>query len=1136
MKMKVYPFEKRVAATHLPKDVGKCLSKLVLSGLLLSGFIGTAMAQRITLKEHNSSMYSILEKIRKQANADLIGDLALLKNSKPVSIQVKDKEIELVLREIAAGQDVDLVFRNNTILVRRKEPTPGKTNNERPAGRKTETTEQRQITVEGRVQDASGKPLSGVSIKVLRSPRNGVLSDANGKFYVVLLNESLDLGFSMVGYESQQVEVTTDKPLVVTMRQVDNRIEETVVTGYNRVRRENFTGAATMVTRQELEKFNSTNIFTVLQSLDPSFKVDERVAAGSNPNVMPQINIRGVSSVGEYAVNAPLIIMDGFEVPLTTLYDIDVNRIESISILKDASSTSLYGSRGGNGVVVIETRLPKDGKFTVTYDMKPSVSMVDLSDYNLMNAREKLQYEKLADLYTSKSEDGSFNLIQQEFYNNLLAKREQDIQGGTDTYWLKQPVRNTFSINHSLRMEGGGNGVRYSLEGGYFDSKGVMKDSGRKRGNAGFTLIYRIPNVITFRNVATYLYSKAYQSPYGEFKTYTLLNPYEKIYDEQGNYNVRFGELGQWYTWGPTLFNPLYNASLGFRDDEVNQTLQNNMSIEWFALPKLLVRASGMIVREMREIDRYKSPFHTDYTAVIDANLKGSYTFGNQNFTKYEGKLDMQYSNKFDKHQLVANAIAEIRSENTVGNSNTVTGYVDDRFMTPQMALQYEAGSLPRSTSLPVRSVGFLGSLFYTYDNKYNVSGTLRSDGASIYGSQNRFGTFWSAGFSYNMHNETWFKNNFLTRMRWYVNAGTSSTVSNFNVGMVSTSYNFITGRNYYNQYAAIYTGQGNPAVRWPEQQQRSVGGEFGIKGDLLKLDLSFYERTTNRMISTIDVAPSFGFYEDRFFQNFGKVQNKGFEAMANWRVLNNTTKDLSWYLSVGAVQNRSKLKEISNELRALNESLVTKDKDGNVIQPGQFYQEGQSLSVIRAVPSLGIDPANGRELYRDRNGNVTYTWNANNQQVVGNSEATLYGNVGTTVNYKGLSVQVIGNYSLGADTYNQTLMDKIENNDAYQNADRRVLEERWKQPGDISKYKAIGDLSATQPSSRFVQTESFLRLSTINVNYSFSNEILKKYKLERLRLNFSMNDVLRWSTVRMERGINYPYAREFNFGVMVQF
>ncbi|GHE35793.1 SusC/RagA family TonB-linked outer membrane protein [Sphingobacterium griseoflavum] len=1135
MKWKFNHFGKRMADTFLPKDFSSCLSILALCGLLLSGFIGTVTAQRITLHEKKSSMYSILEKIRKQANVDLIGDLSLLENSKPINIQVEDIDIELVLREIATGQDVDLIFRNNTILVCRKKPLPNSANKNQLEPAKHQIKEQRQLRVEGRVSDVVGNPLVGVSIKIIGRARYDILSGENGQFYVTA-NEPVELLFSMVGYESQQFKVVREELIQVTMRQVEHKIDEAVVTGYTRVRRDNFTGAATMVTRQELEKFNSTNIFTVLQALDPSFKVDERVNAGSNPNVMPQINIRGVSSVGEYAVNAPLIIMDGFEVPITTLYDIDVNRIETISILKDASSTSLYGSRGGNGVVVIETRLPKDGKFTVNYDMKPSVSMVDLSDYNLMNAAEKLAYEKFADLYTSKSGDAAWDLIQQEHYDNLLAKREQNLLSGVNTYWLKQPIRNTLSINHSLRMEGGENGVRYSLEGGYFDNSGVMKESGRTRGNAGFTLIYRMPNALTFRNVATYLYTKAYDSPYGNFESYTLLNPYEKIYDDQGKYNIRFGELGRWYNWGTTIFNPLYNAGLGFRSDQASQTLQNNMSIEWFAWPKLTIRASGTVVRTSSDIDKYKSPFHTDYTNITEASLKGGYTFGNQNFTKYEGRVDLQYSNNFGRHQFVANTVAEIRKQNAVGNLHTVTGYVDDRFMTPQMALQYAIGSLPTSTSLPVRSVGFLGSLFYTYHNKYNVSSTLRSDGASIYGTQNRFGTFWSAGFSYNMHNEEWFKNNILSRLRWYLNAGTSSTVSEFNVGMVSTSYNFLSGRNYYSQYAAIYSGQGNPAVRWPEQQQRSIGAELGVKGDFLKVDVSFYDRITNRMISTVNVAPSFGFYDHKFSQNLGKVQNKGFEAMANMRILNNYAKDFSWYISLGAVRNRSQLKEISNELRTLNESLVKKDEKGHVIQPSQFYQQGQSLGVIRAVPSLGIDPANGRELFRDRNGNVTYVWDANNQQVVGNTEASVFGNVGTSVNFKGLSIQIIGNYSLGGDIYNQTLMNKIENNIAYQNADRRVLEERWRQPGDKTRYKAIDDQSFTQPSSRFIQTESYLRLSTINVNYSFSNVILNRFALERLRLNFSMNDMFRWSTVRMERGISYPYAREFNFGVMVQF
>ncbi len=174
--------------------------------------------------------------------------------------------------------------------------------------------------------------------------------------------------------------------------------------------------------------------------------------------------------------------------------------------------------------------------------------------------------------------------------------------------------------------------------------------------------------------------------------------------------------------------------------------------------------------------------------------------------------------------------------------------------------------------------------------------------------------------------------------------------------------------------------------------------------------------------------------------------------------------------------------------------------------------------------------------MYRALNGDVTYTWDARNQVVVGNKEADLYGNIGTSFNYRGLSVQVIGNYSIGGDIFNETLMNKIENNKPYVNGDKRILEERWREPGDIAKYKSISDQSTTQISNRFVQNESFLRLSAINVNYDFRSAVLERLKLQRLKLNFSMNDALRLSTVRMERGITYPYAREYNLGVMIQF
>ncbi len=1110
---------------------GYSLPILILLILVSSSVLGRAIAQVITLKEKNATLVEVLEKISKQTKSDLVGDLNLLEKTKPVTINVQKAPIEQVLNDLAKDQPVRLIFKNKTIIISEK-----KGNSKAQFSSNMTTTRQEQMELTGLITNTKGEPLEGVTVQLADGGKILGQSGKNGQ-YAILVSPNATLSFRMLGFESLTLPVAGKSEINIQLKQVDQVIEETVVTGYGTLRRENFTGAAKTITRKEIEKFNTGNVFSMLQALDPSFKVDERVEAGSNPNVLPEINIRGISSVGEYAVNAPLVILDGFEVALNTLYDLDVNRIESISLLKDASSTSMYGSRGGNGVIVIETRLPKDGKFTITYDAKPNMSFVDLSDYNLMNASEKLEYERLAGVYISSTETPEWNLMEQEMYNNLYNERLKNVKSGVDTYWLKQPVRNSFSVNNSIRMEGGSNDVRYSLEGNYHDYKGVMKESGRTRGGAGFNLIYRIPNVITFRNIATYQYTKGYESPYGNFDYYAKLNPYEKIYDENGQYNIRFGELGQFYSFGPVpLFNPIYNSQLGFKNESITQFISNNLSLEWFINSQFTLRGKGAISRLIANHDQYTSPFHTRFYDVTDPTLKGEYAFGDSSQMAYEGRLELQYSNSINKHQINASVVSEARSSNVLGNSHIVSGYADDRFITPQMALGYKVNSLPVSISRPVREVGFLGSLFYTYDNRYNASFTARSDGASIYGQDNRFGTFWSAGLSYNIHNERWFNKGFINRLRVFGNIGTNSTVNNFNAGMVSTSYNFESGMYYNNQYAAMYAGQGNSSVRWPEQKQTSLGLDITFLDNLLNLNVSVYDRTTNRMISAVTVAPSFGFARNTFFQNLGKAQNRGFEVLANSRIYQDTQNDFSWYLTAGAVQNRSKLLEISNELRELNNSLIKTDASGNVIAPSTYYEEGQSLTVIRAVPSLGIDPATGRELYVDREGNSTYTWRPSNQVVVGNEEPDLYGSLGTAVNYKGFSVQINSLYSLGADVFNRTLMDKIENNSPYVNADKRVLEERWKEPGDQAKYKSISDLSVTQVSSRFVQNENFWRLASINVNYNFGTAILEKYKLQRLKLNFSMNDPFRFSSVRMERGLTYPYAREYNFGVMVQF
>lgn len=488
------------------------------------------------------------------------------------------------------------------------------------------------------------------------------------------------------------------------------------------------------------------------------------------------------------------------------------------------------------------------------------------------------------------------------------------------------------------------------------------------------------------------------------------------------------------------------------------------------------------------------------------------------------------------KHSFTVLAIGELIASNTDYKNHYYLGFADDRFMNSSQALRYDPdNTLPEVSSIPERLISFAGNFTYTFDDKLHASGSYRLDGSSKFGSENPYGQFYSFGLAYNLHKEKWFQNNVVRNLKIFANTGINGSDS-FSANMTSTSYSFVSNSVYLSQYAAVYASQGNENLRWPKITQNSGGIEFMLFDNLVNFRGNYYNKITTDMISTISVAPSYGFAGNTYYQNLGKVRNRGFEIASNFQVYKNIAKEMSWFVNVSAVQNRSLLLEISDELRALNESMIITDENGLILKPAQYYEQGQPLQNILAVRSLGIDPATGRELYLDYMGNPTFTWDANDQMIVGNREPDLFGTFGSTFNYKRFSVQVIFNYSLGGDVYNSTLMDKIENNNPYVNADIRVLEDRWQEPGDVAMFKDISDQSTTQVSSRFVQKENYLRFSTLNINYELPKSVLQKYKLQRAKLNFSTNDMFRLSTVQMERGTSYPYARTYNMGLTIQF
>ena len=397
--------------------------------------------------------------------------------------------------------------------------------------------QQKELLLRGSVKDVDGLPLPGVAVQV-KGTSQGTTTDADGEYYIMVKGvEKPVLVFSFIGMETQEVAYEKGKHRInITMKEVQQELEEVVVMGILTKNKNSFTGSAASFTGEELRAVGLQNPIASLKTLDPAFNVMESQIYGSDPNRMPDISIRGKSSVigtRDEAVNdpnQPLFIVDGFESTLETVYNMDLNRIESMTILKDAASTAIYGSKAANGVVVIETVKPKAGKLRFSYNGSMDITEPDLTSYNLMNAREKLEFEYLAGKYTTNS--GNWSPNNEILFNDAYNKRLADVNSGVDTYWLSVPLRTGLNHKHRIYAEGGQGGFLFGIGANYNGTDGVMKESDRESYGGNLDIIYRVDK-LKFQNQFTATYTNS-SNPIVPFSTYAAANPYYKKTDENG--------------------------------------------------------------------------------------------------------------------------------------------------------------------------------------------------------------------------------------------------------------------------------------------------------------------------------------------------------------------------------------------------------------------------------------------------------------------------------------------------------------------------------------------------------------------------------------------------------------------------
>ena len=1093
------------------KRVRRLLSLVFMMLLSLSVSAQTTSKKQVTLDMQNVTVKEFFAEVKKQTGLNFIYDADEAAKWPKISIKVQKRPVEEAIDQMATSIGCKYSIKDNIVTVTKQEFS-GRTR-----------------TIQGYVRDSDGQPLVGVPVCIGES-RVCTVTDADGYYTFAIPVERTSLKFSYVGMDNSyqtipagQADVTRDVTLSSS-----TTLKDVVVTGIYTRKKESFTGSAATYNKDELIQMGTSNVLQSLKTLDPAFAIIEDTQFGSDPNRLPNMEIRGKSSMlGQRDAlatdpNQPLFILDGFESSLQAINDLDINRIESITILKDAASTAIYGSKAANGVVVVETVKPKAGQLQVSYTGNFNMTVPDLSSYDMMDAAEKIEFERLSGRYDpSIVETPNQTQTSIELNENYYA-RLNSIAQGVNTDWLAQPVRVGVNQKHSMYVQGGSETFMFGIGGMYNGQTGVMKGSDREVFGGNLDMIYRVKK-FQFSNKFA-LSNASYNNPLVGYSEYVRANPYYRIYDAEGM-------LTPWleYNDDVKMANPLYNASLNSKNHGNDLMLSNHFQAEWTPNEMWKARARFGVTYDTDATELFTSPDNTNQILNKPNGRRGEYTKTNMNTLSYEGDVSLTFAKLFNKvHRLNAVVGGDIYHAKTTSEGFTAEGFPSGDFTKPSFASGYLKDGYPTYLDAISRSLNGYLNLGYAFMDRYLMDFSLRENGSSIFGSTSKWNTTWSVGLGWNIHMEPFIQKNFAW-INYFKLRGSWGNPGNqsFDSGRTLITYALASGNLNYFGIGALASQIGNPNLKWQITQDKNVGLDLSLFDSRLSFTVDYYHKVTDPLLIGITMPLSSGTTE--YFSNAGKQTSQGLTFTAQYYILKNLEKRIMWSVRATGRTQKNKIDGIGNKLDAFNNS-------GRGSSTTRYF-DGADPDDIWVVKSAGIDPSTGKEIFFDLAGNKLYDYSYDNEQVCGNSRPDLEGVLGTSFTYGGFTASVNFRYQLGADVFNTALWNKVENIDFLYNQDRRALYERWHKAGDIVPFKDVRDYNPSPMTSRFIQNEKTLTLESVHLEYQFFRDSwIKNLKLGSLRIFADARDLFRLSTIRAERGITYPYARTIEAGVSLNF
>ena len=1103
-----------------------CILFLVCSGMNLTAQTNIR-TQKVTLGFNKKPLSEALLALEKVSDFRMVFSNESVEKVNPIDLPLAERTVEATLDLLLQGSNLSYSTQGNTIVLAVKADV------QQTSSTPQQVAQERRVT--GTViSDATGVTLPFVTVRI-KGTTVGTVTSIDGVFTINVPSTESVLQFSFMGYEDLELQANVIGPMAVRLMQSTATLEGVVITGMFNRRAESFTGAAISFQREELLRAGTQNVFQSLRNLDPALDIMDNNILGSDPNAVPDMTIRGSSSLidvrNEYGSNPnlPLFILDGFEVDARFVMDMDMNRIESITLLKDAAAKAIYGAKAANGVIVIETVRLTPGQLRINYTSTFSVSMPDNSSYNMCNAEEKLALEKLLGLYEGNQPAVSIRL--KELYMHNLS----EVARGVNTDWMAQPLRNAFSNRHFINAEAGDDKIRIGLDLGYNNVQGVMKGSSREIINGAVNVVYRHNNLL-FRNTVELMNTDAYDSPWGDFQQYADLNPYWRMRDENGEL---LSLLGVGPVFSAPVYNPMLDAQTTTRRYSGFFNVTNRSNLEYTLNNKLRIIGRFSLSREDFTRETFFPASHSRFRDIQPGSdgyfRRGTFDAGYGKRIDLGGDINLNYNDSWGRHAIFTNARFDIRQNRMEYYQYSAEGFPSDRMDDIIFARQYTLNGSPTGSEDINREIGMLGVINYTFDDRYFADLSFRRSASSQFGANDRWGSFWATGIGWNLHNETFMRGNpIINQLRLRGSVGYTGSQS-FNSFQALWLYRYYMEHTYQGGMGVYLEALANPNLKWQRKMDYNIGMDVSLFRALtMRVDL--YNSITSDLISDIVTPPSMGF--GTYKANFGEIRNRGVEVAMNYRIFSNPRERISASVFINGAHNRNTINKISNALEALNNEMAEEAQQQRSNRPIVRFEEGQSLTAIWAVRSKGIDPATGREIFIKKDGSLTDVWDAADQAVVGDTEAKLRGNFGFNFEYKGWTASMNFRYRIGGQIYNQTLVNKVENARMNGNVDRRAFYDTWQKPGDVVMFRDVGAWNdLTQATSRFVQDINTLDMGMISVGYDFYRfDFVKRMGMSRLQVRFNMNDAVNWSTVRIERGTSYPFARMVSGTVIVNF